>query len=354
MVDQGEGHVGGKMQNTPATAKSDPKSQPTIAREGEKNAFAQDKTEIISPSSIALESTLERKDNDEDHAHLVEYSQEKNRERLRRRIARRSSIRQPFQELEVSAAEASRAGDMQALEMWLQTHDINAIDVSNFGHKRTALHKAAAHGHTPMVQMLLERGANPDCFDSLGRTPLFWAARHGHARILQNLLDFGCEYDVKDVFGKNALDLAKEEEESECVAIIERFIRSHSRLVCMRVLGCLTNDPRLRAIWKWKIWMAEQNDNEAASRALDAAAKAHMLKQKFELQQTKAIEELKRLHEKEVLDLRQQLEDALLLVKQLSKNSQNSEDSVELQKGSEDGKDLKAKPITGENVIRDT
>ena len=187
-----------------------------------------------------------------------------------------------------------------------------------------------------MVQMLLERGANPDCFDSLGRTPLFWAARHGHARILQNLLDFGCEYDVKDVFGKNALDLAKEEEESECVAIIERFIRSHSRLVCMRVLGSLTNDPRLRAIWKWKIWMAEQNDNEAASRALDAAAKAHVLKQKFEWKQTKAIEELKRLHEKEVLDLKQKLDDALLLVKQLSKNSQNLEDSVELQKGSED------------------
>ena len=137
------------------------------------------------------------------------------------------------------------------------------------------------------------------------------------------------------------MDLAKEEEESECVAIIERFITSHSRLVCMRVLGCLTNDARLRAIWKWKIWMAEQNDNEAASRALDAAAKAHMMKQKFEWKQTKAIEELKKRHEKEIFDLRQKLDDALLLVKQLSTNSQNTGDAVELRKGSEDEKGIK-------------
>ena len=172
--------------------------------------------------------------------------------------------------------------------------------------------------------MLLERGADPDCLDKFHRTPLFWAARHGHAIILQNLLDFGCEFELKDKFGKTALELAKEEHEDECVAIIERFIRSHARLVCMRVLGGLTNDPRLRAIWQWRIWIAEQSDNEAANRALDAAAKTHMLKQQYEREQTKAIEKVKRLHEMEMLELRQKLEDALMLVRQLSHSPRNS------------------------------
>ena len=96
------------------------------------------------------------------------------------------------------------------------------------------------------------------------------------------------------------------------------------RLVCMRVLGGLTNDPRLRAIWQWRIWIAEQSDNEAANRALDAAAKTHMLKQQYEREQTKAIEKVKRLHEMEMLELRQKLEDALMLVRQLSHSPRNS------------------------------
>ena len=149
-------------------------------------------------------------------------------------------------------------------------------------------------------------------------------ARHGHALILQNLLDFGCEFELKDKFGKTPLDLATEEHENECVAIIERFARSHARLVCMRVLGNLCNDSRLRAIWQWRIWMAEQNDNEAANRALDAAAKTHMLKQQFEREQTKAIEKIKKIHDLEIIKLRQKLDDAMMLIKQLSQSPRTS------------------------------
>ena len=68
----------------------------------------------------------------------------------------------------------------------------------------------------------------------------------------------------------------------------------------------------------------EQSDNEAANRALDAAAKTHMLKQQYEREQTKAIEKVKRLHEMEMLELRQKLEDALMLVRQLSHSPRNS------------------------------
>ena len=66
------------------------------------------------------------------------------------------------------------------------------------------------------------------------------------------------------------------------------------------------------------------NNNEAANRALDAPAKTHMLKQQYEREQTKAIEKVKRLHEMEMLELRQKLDDALMLVRQLSHSPRNS------------------------------
>ena len=316
--DKIHGKINNGKSSTPATAKSDPKKNKKEV-DDIKSSTNHDDDEMKVSAIDTPGATYS-----DEHAHLVQYTREKNKERLRRRVARRSSIHVPLSILSPEAAEAARIGDSNMLSEWLQHGDINAVDTSKFGHKRTALHKAAAYGKSHVVQMLLERGADPDCLDKFHRTPLFWAARHGHAITLQNLLDFGCEFELKDKFGKTALELAKEEHEDECVAIIERFTRSHARLVCMRVLGGLTNDPRLRAIWQWRIWIAEQSDNEAANRALDAAAKTHMLKQQYEREQTKAIEKVKRLHEMEMLELRQKLEDALMLVRQLSHSPRNS------------------------------
>jgi hypothetical protein len=317
-----------KTHLTPSTAKSEPKENLQEIDAQSMSCTDNYERKINSPSTQNHDSESEG------HAHLVQYTRERNKERLRRRVARRSSIHLPMKELSSEVAEAARIGDVNILEKWLETNDVNAVDVSKFGHKRTALHKAAAHGRSHAVQMLLERGADPDCLDKFSRSPIFWAARHGHAIILQNLLDFGCEFELKDKFGKSPLDLAKEEHENECVAIIERFARSHARLVCMRVLGNLCNDSRLRAIWQWRIWMAEQNDNEVANRALDAAAKTHMLKQQYEREQTKAIEKIKKIHDLEIIELRQKLDDAMMLIKQLSHSPRASLKKTVSQSGS--------------------
>jgi ankyrin repeat protein len=42
----------------------------------------------------------------------------------------------------------------------------------------TALHRAAAYGSEPVIQMLLEAGAVVDAKDVHGETPLSWASRH--------------------------------------------------------------------------------------------------------------------------------------------------------------------------------
>ena len=57
----------------------------------------------------------------------------------------------------------------------------------------TALHYAAAYGHTRIVEILIANGADPEAQTSGGMTPLSLAARTGHESIKRFLMDFSLE-----------------------------------------------------------------------------------------------------------------------------------------------------------------
>lgn len=57
----------------------------------------------------------------------------------------------------------------------------------------TALSIAAQVGHTNIVKMLLERGANPDHMDKYGRTPIKVAVKHGHLNTVRLLESYGAK-----------------------------------------------------------------------------------------------------------------------------------------------------------------
>ncbi|XP_040913251.1 ankyrin repeat domain-containing protein 50 [Toxotes jaculatrix] len=57
----------------------------------------------------------------------------------------------------------------------------------------TALSIAAQEGHTNIVVMLLERGANPDHIDKYGRSPVKVAGKHGHFNIVRLLESYGAK-----------------------------------------------------------------------------------------------------------------------------------------------------------------
>jgi ankyrin repeat protein len=70
----------------------------------------------------------------------------------------------------------------------------------------TGLHGAAQHGHTEVVRLLLEHGADPNAREPGDHTyPLHWAAAQGHIEIVRSLLDAGA--DVHGVGDDHALDV---------------------------------------------------------------------------------------------------------------------------------------------------
>ena len=70
------------------------------------------------------------------------------------------------------------------------------------------LHSAVAAGSLEMVELLLARGARPDCVEFLEATPLHSAAAEGKLAIVKKLLAAGADPRRRTKDGKTAYDLA--------------------------------------------------------------------------------------------------------------------------------------------------
>ncbi|CAG8980057.1 hypothetical protein HYALB_00009266 [Hymenoscyphus albidus] len=75
-----------------------------------------------------------------------------------------------------------------------------------------AIHRAAAVGSVPMVELLLKNKSPMDAADDAGQTPLHHAVAEGHGDTAFALLKAGAATDKKDVDGMLALDLAPDKE----------------------------------------------------------------------------------------------------------------------------------------------
>jgi len=70
------------------------------------------------------------------------------------------------------------------------------------------IHRAAAVGSVPMVELLLKHSSPLNAADIAGQTPLHHAVAEGHGDTAVALLKAGAETDKKDADGHLALDLA--------------------------------------------------------------------------------------------------------------------------------------------------
>ena len=96
---------------------------------------------------------------------------------------------------------AVKLGQYDILRELLQAGtDPNLISTSEF-----PLLYAAFKGHKRVVQLLLQRGANPRKQDKYGTTPLHYAARYGHKPVVKQLIDGGAELNSTDIWGRTPL-----------------------------------------------------------------------------------------------------------------------------------------------------
>lgn len=95
---------------------------------------------------------------------------------------------------------------------FLQAHDpaFNPNQAEESKPYATPLHKAAGAGNSETIQALIEAGAAPDYFDSLGRTPIHIAAIEGHIEAFEELVNGGHNPVIVTEVGATALHLAVE------------------------------------------------------------------------------------------------------------------------------------------------
>ena len=88
-----------------------------------------------------------------------------------------------------------------------------------------AVHAASAYGHKDVVAFLGSRGADVNAGDDLQQTPLHLAASCGNASVCTTLLALGGDPAAKTKRGDTALDKARCNNHTECVAVLEAAMR---------------------------------------------------------------------------------------------------------------------------------
>src|SRR5258708_39593262 len=81
-------------------------------------------------------------------------------------------------------------------------------DAAKFTADEAALMSAAIKGDAPAVKALLDKGANANAADDVGRTPLTEAAYFGHTDVGKLLIDRGADVFAKKKDGETPLTIA--------------------------------------------------------------------------------------------------------------------------------------------------
>jgi len=98
----------------------------------------------------------------------------------------------------------------------LDVVDINDQDL----HGTTALDEAIDAGYIKCASLLLERGANPDITDKLGRTPLHTAAMKGNAEAVKLLLPYSRDPNQADDHGWTPFFMACLAKNEQCASLL--------------------------------------------------------------------------------------------------------------------------------------
>ncbi|XP_053541774.1 ankyrin repeat domain-containing protein 26 isoform X8 [Ictalurus punctatus] len=99
---------------------------------------------------------------------------------------------------------AAFTGDVAKLKQLTKKNDLNQLDKEN----RTALHIACVHGHTEVVQYLVENKVKLNLCDNQNRSALMKAVQCQQDRCVSILLEHEADPNLVDINGNTALHLA--------------------------------------------------------------------------------------------------------------------------------------------------
>lgn len=109
-----------------------------------------------------------------------------------------------------SFLKAAKNGDLLAVRLFLDAGmDVNIIPGDDM---HPALIMAAGSGHTEIVKLLMERGADVNLRGDEGMTALFAATAAGHTEIVKLFIDKGADVNAKVYGWKTILVAAKKPE----------------------------------------------------------------------------------------------------------------------------------------------
>lgn len=103
---------------------------------------------------------------------------------------------------------AATKGDIETVGRMLDQEPKLLTMVNDQREKVTLLHLAAYSAHDALIELLLERGADPNLKDARNQTPLFGAASSGNPRSIQVLVASGARVDARNAGGDTPLHRA--------------------------------------------------------------------------------------------------------------------------------------------------
>jgi FOG: Ankyrin repeat len=113
---------------------------------------------------------------------------------------------------------AAGNGNLKPVNLLLRHH----ANPNIVGTRGTALHAAVESGGQDVFETLIQHGANINAVGLHGESPVLIAAAMGKSRIVARLLSLKANLNLKDTGGKSALDLAKEENRTEVIAMLHK------------------------------------------------------------------------------------------------------------------------------------
>jgi ankyrin repeat protein len=122
--------------------------------------------------------------------------------------------------------------DLLSESMWPDPSDrIAFVNTADEHTGNTALHMASANGHTEVVRLLLEAGADPAAQNEAGNTPLHWASMNQQVQCVEVLLGAlrqrGASAFVLNKSGRSAYDEAVLVGCRQVTAMLMRFAEEH-------------------------------------------------------------------------------------------------------------------------------